>query len=238
MPEIDLSAVNTDANNLDADHERGIGYYARANVREILSTLLGDPRELAKVSLLGLARDFVSPQSAKKDTMHLAKGLLPGGITGTYGLVDALIKAPQLGADYVAEGLDEIIGRPHETVAPIGLPYGEEASDLYQRGREGWNDVMRTEEAKNTRDLVLGMGPSLLVGGGGVKTARTVADEIGNIAKSLVLPLRQNKLTSVAGATEVAAPLVLTEVIKALAPDAMPDYKSDLAISSAQATPV
>lgn len=173
----------------EGQYKRTPGYYARANAREVMNSLTGDPRRLHNINSVS----------------DVVEGIMPGGLSGLYSVIDMGQMALQ---DLVPTPEFFLDGKQKE---PVHLPGGEAATRMYEKSREAANDFFGVEEIEGTGDFVAGVLPTLLAPGPKLDKAKTLLGKTAQTGAALTLPFAQSKIGSFGHAMEGALPLAVSE---------------------------
>lgn len=142
-----------------------------------------------------------------------ASGLVPGALSGLYGL--ASLGTEQLG---------------------LPLPGGADALEAASNSRKYWSDFgnYTVRDPENITEAAVAYGPTMLIPGGSINTGSKALD----IGLGLITPLRQGKLSSIGGKVETVLPVAAAEALDPLVatikddegnpllPKGIPEYSS------------
>lgn len=170
-------------------YERGVGYYLRANAREVANSLFGNPDKLRNANSVG----------------DVIEGIMPGGLSGLYSMGDLAFTAIQEIAPQPEFFLDG------KETKPVHLPGGEAATRMYQESRDYANKKFGVEEIEGTGDFVAGVLPTIIAPGPKLDKAKTLLGKTAELGGSLVLPFSQSKFGTVRHGIESGLPLVVSE---------------------------
>ena len=170
-------------------YERGLGYYLRANAREVGNSLFGNPDKLRNANSVS----------------DVIEGIMPGGLSGLYSMADLAFTAAQDAAPTAEFFLD---GKQPK---PVHLPGGEAATRMYEESRKYANDRLGVEEIEGTGDFVAGVLPTIFAPGPKLDKAKSVLGKTAEFGASMVLPFSQSKFGTVRHGIETGLPLVISE---------------------------